>query len=249
MADNRYYFGRSIAFSFTAGKGDVDPNSIVSARIYDHKPSEAELDDETDTLNAAVERVVSWADGSNSNEKIITFSDIPDPNPDDSDNEEPYYIVVNFKWEFGGPTIRSRVAVIWLQRATVLTSRYGVTSAEVYAVESKLENLKGSAWVDTKILFAEELVEADLADRIDGFEIDRLAASDAKQLVRVKAAALAANDISAETGDRWDENAKEHEKHYNQLFAKAKLRYDYNDDGEAEISEVTNFGVVTLSGR
>lgn len=246
MADNKFYFGSAIAFSFTAGEGEQAPDSIVSARLYADVPTQAQIDDEADALGDAVERVTSWSSGTSTNEKVISFAAVDDPDPSDSDDIETYYVVVNFKWDSGGSTVVTRPAGILLRRTTVLTSRFGVVAADVYAVEAKIEALKGDSWTTTKITLAEKEVIADLQDRIEGFELHRLALSDASELVRFKATELACNDISAETGDRWDTNAKEHAEKYEKRFRTLKARYDYDADGVQEETETTTFGVASF---
>src|SRR5574343_863448 len=100
-----YLFGQSIAYTFTVidGAGEVvSLNANVSARIYDTQPMLAQC--ENTATGHLEEKTTAWtanADGS----KTITFSAITDAEPGALEEYEPYWVVVNFKYEATGPTV------------------------------------------------------------------------------------------------------------------------------------------------
>lgn len=234
----RAYFGKTISYSFSLDpRGETAPFSFVSARLYrgPSAPDSTTVDDEANSLSLAVERVTTdWTAGSNTNEKIVSFSAVSDPDDNDPDIYEVYWVVVNFRLQSGGP-IKFTLESLRLYRPRATSGRFDVVAADVYAVESALSDLRGDTWTNTKIALGEKIVLAALEGK--GMDPERVELADCEDLVRYKTAEIACKDCSSQAGDRWEQNAKHHAETFKYLFEKARIRYDFDGDGVTDDSE------------
>lgn len=139
---SRYLFGKTIAFSFTPvdGAGEVAAvDSLVSARLYDYPPSEAQVDN---SAGGHLQEILTWTAGASpaDGSKVITFAAVTDTEPHELEEFEEFWVVVNFKYEAAGPAVFAK-ELIWLYRPNALTSRVTVTSTDIFAQEPKLEDV------------------------------------------------------------------------------------------------------------
>lgn len=234
--------------SYTATIGDLAAShsiaALVSARLYDESPTDAERADTSNALGTALQSVTTWATGTSTNEKLITYAAVTDPTPLSTDDYEIYYWVVSFRWSAAGTVINDVVPwLIWRSRGVL--SRWGVVAASCYAIEEKLEDL-ASATIGTKITLAERLVEQDLIAL--GYDIRRVDRSDGMDLVRYRATSLACQGLANAANDIWDKKAALHKENYDTLLKSLKLGYDLNEDGAIEPNEKLQRSVVMFRG-
>lgn len=233
-------FEQAWTFSYTVTKGlDADtvaPDSLVSARIYADYPTAAQIADTGDTAPGdAIQSIESWSEGTAENEKLITFAAIEDPEPTSSNKWESYYVVISYKLTSGGNTIND-VEFLTVHRAEGITARFGVVAADIYAIESKLQTVFSDK-IAAKIALAEVLVAKDL--RGDGYDMQRLLHSSVKELIQYRAAQLACNDLSFESGDVWENKSMAHDREYDTLKKDLPIAYDADDDDDIEPGEET----------
>jgi len=231
-------FGRTFTVSFSARDGEktVPVSTLSGARVYSSAPTNEQIADVGDTLSASVvTEVTSWTDGLNDNEKLVTFGKITDASPYSTVRYETYYVVINFKYESSGDVCHT-VKQVLMYRPDALTSRFGVEADDIYTIESAFEDVKGAQWLAEKIVLAEELVEKDLQGQ--GFELRRLKAEDARNLVIWKTAMLGVNDLSSDSTDVWADKYERHTAEYNRLKKSLPIRYDYDDSGAALPTEI-----------
>jgi hypothetical protein len=232
-------FEQSFSFSFTPTKGDtaesLAADSIVSARIYASPPTDAQRDDENNTSPGdALQSKTSWSSGTDTNEQVISFDAISDPDPDSAKKREIYYAVISYKLTSGGNTINDiEPFIIWRPEGVV--SRFNVTTVEIFALESKLENLFTTSEINSKIDLSERLVKQDLLGK--GFDIQRLRMTDGKDLVRFMATSLLCLDASNDPDDEWMMKSEKYEKRYQNGLITIPLGYDTDDDGDIEPGE------------
>lgn len=233
---SKYLFEKEMAVSFTAQAGGevVAPNDIVSARLYSESPTNAQIEDDSDSLGAAIEKVESWSAGDNDNEKLITFAGVTDSDPHSTTRYVRYYVVVSYILEAGGSTVRDVLPIaIW--RIKAVGSRYGVTTTEVKQVESKLSSWDTGTFLADKIDDAEEAVETDV--HIEGFLLEKVDWSDLHILVKLKAVELCCRDLSNDPNDMFAVKAAFYRDRYDKRLKTIPIRYDQNDDGVPEEAE------------
>lgn len=238
-------FGQDFSFSFTPIRGDAEtaPNVLVSARLYLNKPTDAEVADSANALATALQNIVSWSAGTSTNEKLISFAQILDPDPADADAFETYYVVVSHKYGSSNQ-IQSVESPLIVWRSALIKSRYGLAAAQVYEFESRIQTLQGDTWTNTKISRAEKVLKDYLRDH--DVEYKRINAEDFQNLLGYQTMVLIAVDLMNQDRDVWESKLEYYTAKFEDVFRGMKFRYDYDGDGVASPNEVKEVGVAIL---
>lgn len=236
---NRATFEEAFTFTFQAVIGPdatpVVPDSLTSARLYDDYPSEAQIADTGNTdPGDAIESVTSWSAGDDTGEQEVSFALISDPDPTDRDDYEVYYVVVSWKPDAGSANINT-VSPLIVYRPTAIGTDFDVDEDDIYAIESKLDDFKTSAQINTAISTAERLVKQDLRGR--GKDLARVDLASIKDLAIYKALFILCNSLSSDDGDSWWVKAGEHKETYSMLIESLPISYDIDKDGDIEPDE------------
>ncbi len=233
---NKYFFESSMSVSFTAQAGGetVALNSLVSARLYSERPTLAQKVDDAGT--GAIEKVESWTNGNSTNEKLIAFSGVDDPEPNSNSDFKIYYLAVGFKLEADETTIY-KVLPIYIWRIKPIGSRYGVSATDVIGRQSKLSSYNDGSYLESMINDAEEEIETDLA--IEGYQVEDVDLSDLHLLVLLKAIELAARDKTNDPNDTWADKAKFYAGRYGKRLKTIRIKHDQDGDGLPEENEAT----------
>lgn len=240
----KFVFGRSIAYQFNPiiGDEDTDVDSLVSARLYKDVPTDAQLENQvgapapvssTNTMTGTAGRY------------LITFPAVTDPDPHSSNDYETYHVVVNFKYESGGPTVFLQ-EILWLYRPDALTSSISTVPADIFAWESKLEMLMESAKVATKIDRAIKKVDRDLRamgyDRRRTFNREKL--GDAVELLAV---AFCCFDQGGQGNPEWLKKADKYLEWYEEAKKEIPVGYDIaGNDAPAPTESVSTGPIVVM---
>lgn len=231
-------FGKSFKLSYTirADGSNIDSFSLTSARLYSSNPTTSQKEDHDNTSPGdAVESVVSWSNGDEEEEKIISFSAITDSDPHSPTAYEEYYLVVSVKYADGGADnfLEPKIFQVW--RPTALLSRTEVSVDDVRQRERKIGIERSNAEIDNYISAAERYTLKLLKGK--GYDVDRLAHSDLKDLIIARALYYACNEISSDTGDRWETKAEQYKLEFDDLMSTQSIGYDFDDNSEIDPDE------------
>ena len=231
----RSLFNQAGTLSYTATVGHdaqpVEPYAIVSARLYREAPTDAQRDDSSNALAEALQSITSWTPGRSTFEKLIAYAAVTDLEPTSNEDYEILYWVISYRLENGGAVINDiEPTVFW--RAEGIQGRFDVSKRDLIAVEGKLENLISAMTLASKITLADRLVRQDL--RSKSLDVEKLALTDAKDLVVYRALVLCCMDLSKEREDSWATKAMHYEEFYKTLRDGIAIGYDRDDDGDIE---------------
>lgn len=244
-----YLFGKSFDYSFTPIVTDetVSPNSLVSARLYTDEPTDAEKDDSGALLGTEVENVTSWSDGTQTNEKLITFSAVTDSNPHDADPYEVYWIVVSFKFDAAGPTVFSSDSIL-LYRPDAWTSRISVVYSDLPKFENKFSDLLSNAEMTNHVNIAKDRIFRVL--RAKGYsrqELGRL--RELNDATKYMAVASACRDLAGEENQFWWDKYQDYQAQAFEILNQTPVGVDVNGDGVIDEGESTELGSVAYMMR
>ena len=123
-------FGKDFSVSYTvrAGGVTIETASLVTARLYSTSPTQAQKEDHSNALAAAVESVTSWTEGEAAGEKVINFSAITDSSPHSASKFECYYLIVSAKLDSAGDNVFVSEEVVQVYRPDAILSRVHVTA-------------------------------------------------------------------------------------------------------------------------
>lgn len=245
MAYTRHQFGKQIDFRFIPLAEDEEQSAfeLVSARIFSDEPTETQQD--TPATLGFIQAVTTWTN-LNPNEYQILFDDIADPDPHSYEEYETYFVTVNYRLESGGATIFT-TEQIFIWRADGLTSRISVTPDDIYAHESKIEDLAPSpVWVQNKITAAIQAIDDKLAASQGvkkRFTFNREALN---RVVTLLAVALCCRDLAGEGNQFWWEKYREYKAEHETALAVAQLGVDIQQDNRPTPDETLFSGGVIL---
>jgi hypothetical protein len=238
-------FEKAFSFSFTPTAGDepVNASDLVSARIYRAKPSTNEREDHTNALATAIQYVTDPWRKESDYERVISFAAVSDLTPTSGAEYEIYYIVVSFTYDAGGTTVASEIPfTIW--RPNGIASRINVAPKDIYALESKIEQLKEMNWVFPKIEKAKRRVLRRMQGL--GFKRTRMREEDLNDAVIYLAVADCCRDLAGDGNPFWMQKAGEYQKEFEEVLSQESLGYDTNSNGVVEPAEVSSVGSVYL---
>lgn len=225
-----YVFGKSIDFQFCpiVDGVPVAVYSLVSARIYAATPSDEQIADAGAATTGHVgSRITSWADESQFT-KVITFPALVDPNPHSSNEFEPYYIAVNFRYESGGPEVYL-TEVVHVYRPDALTSRVSVNYTDLLKVERNLGDYFQPQDLEDFITLAKDEVFLRFAGlnkpvkRL--FRLEKL-----NTCVKYKAVALACFDRYNDNAQAWLKKSQYFDARYDETFRSTDVGFDIEGD-------------------
>lgn len=229
-------FGKAFTKSYTAVAGDdpVAVSSLVSARIYSSFPTQAQQEDHTNALAAAVQSVTSWSAGTEANEKSISFAAITDPSPESTTIYETYWLVVSLVYDLAGSTVYIQPEGFKVWRGDAITSRMSISSAEVGAMESKILTIKGANWIESVIDRAFIRLLEILKSK--GYSRRKIEESDLNDLVLFLSISWCARSLASKEGDEWWQKYDSYSKDFENALATLIIGYDAdgNDDIEPE---------------
>jgi hypothetical protein len=232
----KYLFEKAMSVSFTAQAGGetIAPYALVSARLYSSAPTAAQKVDDDGV--GAVEKIESWTAGDSTNEKLIAFSAVVDPDSTSTSRYAIYHVAVGYTLEDGGTTVYD-VLPIMIWRIKAIGSRFGVAASDLVERESKLSAYNTGTLLTDKISDAEDEVDTDIT--LEGYRLEDVAQSDLFLLVLLKAIELKARDLMNEPGDSWGVKAEFYAERYAKRLKTIRIRHDQDGDGIAEESEAT----------
>jgi hypothetical protein len=244
----RHLFGRDISFYFTplAENEDSEAYSLTSARLYSSQPTSAQLTDHSAALGGFVQSVTTWTAGNEPKEKKITFSALTDSTPTDTDEYETYYVVVSFKLQAAGPDVIAWEAIfVW--RPGAITSRVRVSPSDVYAMESKIEDITdGDSWVTPKIQSALRFVMQKLKSK--GYDKRRMFnLDDLNDAVLRKALAYCCMDLAGEDNQFWARKAELYHAEAEDILTQTTVGYDTEGDNVPTANERAELKAVYIS--
>lgn len=221
-----HVFGRSLAVVYTplVNGEPVSASALVSARLYSTTPSEAQLTDTAAALtDNLIEAITSWtSQGQDVYE--ITFAPVTDPSPGSTTGYEVCPLVVNFRYEPGGPTVYTK-EVLHIYRADAWTSRISTTFLDVYAIDEQIELFKRPAQVETYIDRATRFVINKLKGQ--GFEPEKIFNwPELDDAVAYYAAAFISRSLSNESNDIWFTKYEDFRTDADDIMKNSKLGYD-----------------------
>lgn len=242
-------FGKSFTRSYSVLDefGEVVAfDDITSARIYDHSPSEAEINDSDGTAeNSHIQIKTSWSDGTATNEKVVSFDALVDSDPH-SNSDQTYYEVLSFTLESGGATkfIWNPLTVV---RPNSVESRLSITAADIEETEDSIYNAAGTGikaltWVTKRFNRAVKLVIQDLER--SGILREDLREEDCDQLVLYKLTELCCLSMMSESGDVWDSKTGHYGELYSERFTKDNIGVDLDRDNHVAPIEKKVFGPI-----
>lgn len=240
-------FGKSFKLSYTirADGSNIDSYSLTSARLYSSNPTTAQKEDHDNTSPGdAVESVTTWINGNEEGEKVITFSAITDSDPHSPTDYEEYYLVVSVKYAIGGADnfLEPKIFQVW--RPTALLSRPEVSVDDIKERERKVGIERSNSEIDNYISSAERYTLKLLKGK--GYNVDQLEHSDLKDLIIARALYYACNEISSDSGDRWETKADQYKLEFDDLMATQSIGYDFDDNSEIDPNEKFKAGSVYL---
>lgn len=239
----KHVFGRTISFRFSplAGDEDVPAKALVSARLYTSEPTSAQkLNNEAGHVNEKT----SWTEEQPGSYRI-DFDAQTDSVPNSNEDYEDFYVVVNFTFETGGPTVFVD-EIIHVYRPDALTSKIRVTKEQIYARESKIETVEPRVnFVDQKI--ADAIVEVDRVLRAKGYSRKRTFNRERmNEAVILLATADCCSDLAGEGNQFWFEKAAMWRKRYETARDSIPIGYDSEGDDRPEPEEQTFSGAIAF---
>ncbi len=244
LTHSQHIFGRTIEYGLTilAGDQEIEPDSIVSARLYPSIPTAAQRADDDGSEGGFVGAMkTSWV-SEGSGEYRIDFDAVTDPNPDADQEFANYYPVVNFRFQPGGP-IESLTEAIIVWRPNGLTSRIRVTPQDVFNLEDKIKALRDEVWVQPKIDAAVRWFFRELKKK--GFEKRRVFnLEEAKDAVLNRACAYCCRDLDGQDSQRWGDKMGIYFEESKDALNNVMIGYDVDGDGVLdpdETAQVSNW--------
>lgn len=239
-------FGRTITISFTpvAGQVPVTISSILSARVYEARPSDDQINDSTNSNGDFLVGTTTSTDfvAKGNYEWEITLPKITAPETQ-TGGWRRYYYAINYKYTSAGDTIGQWEAfVLWYPDA--IQTRFDVLPSDIYEWESKLDELLGDTEIIKKINLSEKLLVAYLNK--NNLDRNLIHEEDLRLALIVQAVGLACNDISSEAGDSWEVKALSYERRYDELMKNLKVHFDFGGDNiiDEQIDEVTPINAI-----
>lgn len=114
--------------TFPVGGYFKDPAAIVSFRIYDSQPTDAELSGKSGHVGTAI---TAWTKEANDPPTFsLTYGAIADPNAGSSNLYERYWIGLNFKWDSGEGEVYQKRSFL-LYRPQCIVTQMNVTYDEI----------------------------------------------------------------------------------------------------------------------
>lgn len=242
----KHLYGRAISFIFRPAVDDEDVSaySLTSARIYgpNSYPTEAQI---KNLSGGEIQAVTSWT-ATGENEYTIAFNALVDSTPTSPNECDTYTVAVNYKLDSGGADVFD-VEQIFVYRPDSATSKIDVTVEDVFALESRLQDVAPSSlWVENKIGVAVEEIVAKLEARgykkRRVFNWQKLNAAAAR-----KAAALCCSDLASEGSQFWYQKAESWEKSFERMFDSAAIGYDIDGADRPGVDEKRTTGAVYLT--
>lgn len=244
----QHVFGRTITFRYTpkAAGEEFVASSLVSARLYDEYPNEAQR---TASDGSEIQNVTSWTlvndEGTGSDEYVISFNavDDPEPNSSHSDDSENYYVALNYVVTASQDAVQD-VVQLFLTRPRGSAGKIRVSAQDVYDLDDEIENVAPDrAWTERKIDAAIE----DIVAQIEGRGYDKRRVFNWEKLnacAKRLAAAYCCFSLASEGSQYWQIKAERWEAKAQQLFDSAKLGYDLDNDGQVQPEEKVQTGAV-----
>lgn len=230
-----FVFDKPLYFSFTAlaDNQPVEVEQIISARVYEERPTDAQLQDHT---NASGEALFITTDQSKfssegRHEFVLNIGSIPNPDLTQKGGCRAFWVVVSFQYDATENTV-AVCEVINVFFPDGISCRVNVTPEEVYELESEIYTFKGQTsdyFVYKKIHIAEKLIFKKLESF--GIERSRMKEGDAHLLILFKTAVLCCRDIANQGGDIWYDKSKDYERDLKELMENCKVRFDLDGDG------------------
>lgn len=245
MASKGHQYGRAIEFDFfpRAGDEEIAGLELVSARLYgpNVEPTSDQL---ANTQVGHVDEQTEWdllnEEGTGPAGYRITFDAQEDDNPESSEEQDRFVVVVNYLAETGGPELRVSKQ-IFVNRPDGLTSKVRVTADDVFALESKIQKLKPILWVERKI----DLAIDDLLNRLEGrgyatrylFNLEKL-----NLAATMLACSYCCEDLAGEGNQFWMTKADRWSKRAELNLDIAKVGFDSQKQGRPEPTDTVQTG-------
>lgn len=242
---SKHVFGKPISLDFYPQIDDEDTGAaeLVSARLYSEKPTEGQFEN---TDPGEIEEVTSWT-AIGENAYRIAFAALSDATPTSGEDYETYYAVISFKYVSSGATVHD-LEQLWVYRPDSLTSRIEVSVADVYALESRIEDLAPTMqWVEEKISEAIEDIISKLEVR--GYKKRHIFNF---QKLNLSAARLACSyacfDFASEGNQFWATKAERWETRSDKMFDTALIGVDLSGS-DTPSAETKRFGGAVFVAR
>lgn len=245
-------FGKDFTLSFSLadeneGYIGLDDAELVSARVYDHAPSNAEEMDSGEALGTEIEAVNAWDDGDADSEKRITFSALTDPSPQ-SIGYEDYYLTVNFKLQSGGD-IKFATYPFEVIRPSSLQHRMVVTAAEIGVLEADIYNGDGNGMMqadEVTAIIAEVKKQVIRKFRAMGRKWKQYRETDIRNYFFYKALEqLCVSNAKSGRTEEWLIKADRYAKKATEALNEGLISVDEDEDGKPD--RPVDFGTIELA--
>jgi len=225
-------FGKSFTYAFTpmVGNEPADGATLVSARLYSSYPSLAQVTNTSDVT--ALQNVVSWRAGNAPGQQLIDFAPVTDPNPTiGGAGITDYWVVVNFTYEAGGPTVYD-VGGVGIKKPGGIHSDIYVRTKDLQDLDSKLLTIKGDQWINNKFDAAQRMT----IQRLKGLSYQRrfINGEDVNLAIIFQAGKLAALELVTQPNDVWALKAKIWSDELETIWSRTQIATDINQDGKID---------------
>lgn len=243
----KHVFGRAVTIEFQpmVDGSPVMPYELISARIYSDEPTEAQIDN---TASGEIEEVTTWT--AESGYRAITFAALTDAEPHSATFYEEYFVVVNYRFESGGPAVFD-VETLFVYRPDAAVSRVSVSVADVLRHQYKLQDILPSH----ESMIADSIAEAlkDIERELVGRGLEKRKIFNREELndaVKYKALELAClNAGSFGDGDFWFTLAGQYKAKSEKALGLTKISYDVAGDDKPAPDAVNKGLAVTFGLR
>lgn len=231
-------YGRDITVEYseidpvTRSRIALDPDELITARIYDTRATTAEING-ISTRHLA--EVTSWVDEGD-NVYSVTFpgASVPDINPESLEPYELYHVVFRYRVAAGGPIVANQEGVR-VYRPDGWISRVNVTAADMLALQHRL-NFKTTAELNAFIAQAIDEIDLELQrqgyNSIRTFERERL-----NNAVLYKALELASLDLLSIDSESWNVKYEYYRDKVPAMIQASWVGVDKNEDDVPDIGE------------
>ena len=235
---NFFYWGEDFTYDFYVIDPDelsdnVDLSSVTDAPaiyVFDEKP------DRTTALagTGALETIVSWSDIGDGG-KQFTISALSDPDPDDSEGRETYWLGINFVLEDGEQT-QTVLRALPMTRAIMSHDVPGVTVTDLEEIYSRLQDYKTTTEIDAAIERAEQNIR--LALGMAGFDYVLIwSKKELRTAIAYEALVQMMESLVAQSGDAWDSRGDQYRAYRDNYVSGLKLLYADFRNEEVENKE------------